>query len=47
MEDEGAQAVAAVVGGIFDELYSQPETRIQLADALDFLVRCVRSSAYE
>jgi hypothetical protein len=30
-----------VVGDIFDELYSQPETRIQLADALDFLVRCV------
>lgn len=39
--EEGARAVAAVVGGIFDELYSQPETRIQLADALDFLVRCV------
>lgn len=34
--------MAAVVGDIFDELYSQPETRIQLADALDFLVRCVR-----
>ena len=31
------------MGGIFDELYSQPETRIQLADALDFLVRCVRA----
>lgn len=33
--------MAAVVGGIFDELFAQPETRIQLADALDFLVRCV------
>lgn len=39
-----AEAVAKVVAGIFDELYSQPATRIQLADALDFLLRsCIEA----
>lgn len=34
-----AELVHNVVVGIFDELYAHPETRIHLADALDFLVR--------
>ena len=35
-----------MVAGVFDELYSQAETRIQLADALDFLVRsCIEAVA--
>lgn len=33
------EAVHHVVTAIFDELYAHPETRIHLADALDFLVR--------
>lgn len=41
-----ANAVGGVVAGVFDELYSQPETRIQLADALDFLLRsCIEALA--
>jgi hypothetical protein len=34
-----ARVVAQVVTSVFDELYRQPETRILLADALDFLLR--------
>lgn len=32
-------SVLDVTNSIFDELFSQPETRIHLADALDFLLR--------
>ncbi len=45
-DNPAAQAVAGVVAGVFDELYAQAETRIQLADALDFLVRsCIEAVA--
>jgi len=34
-------SVLHIATSIFDELFAQPETRIHLADALDFLLRSV------